>query len=187
VEERVKIVIVGGFGVGKTTFVKAASETASLFTEAVMTEASAGVDDLSAIKTKTTTTVAMDWGRTTLVSQNGDRISLYLFGVPGQERFRFTWDWLVHGALGGVVLLDTRRPEDCFNAVEHLERHELPFVVAINHFPGSPRYPEPEIRESLQLSPSVPVIPVVECDARERVSSTDVLVELVQYLLKLSE
>lgn len=175
----VKIVVVGGFGVGKTTLVAAASDTTALFTDAVMTQASTGLDDVAATPDKTTTTVAMDFGTTLLAAAN---IKLFLFGVPGQERFAFMWNNLVIGALGGIVLLDTRRAADCFHAVAHLERHQVPFLVAVNCFPGAPLYTEEQIRESLNLPADVPV---VCCDARRRPDALKTLTTLVEYLLSL--
>ena len=176
---RLKIVVVGGFGVGKTTLVDSASDTTALFTDAIMTQASTGLDDLAATPDKTTTTVAMDFGTTLLPAAD---IKLYLFGVPGQERFTFMWDRLVIGALGGIVLVDTRRAADCFRAVAHLEQHQVPFLVAVNCFPGAPLYTEDQIRESLNLPADVPVL---YGDARSRSDALKTLTTLTEYLLSL--
>ncbi|MPZ25219.1 MAG: ATP-binding protein [Micromonosporaceae bacterium] len=172
----IKLVIAGGFGVGKTTFVGSVSEIGPLSTEEILTSASIGADDLDGLGDKSTTTVAMDFGRITLEP----RLVLYLFGAPGQERFWFMWDELSAGALGAVVMADTRRLEDSFSAVDYFERHDIGFVVAVNEFDGSYRYEPDEVRGALDLKPH---IPVVLCDARQRRSATGVLVGLVQYLL----
>lgn len=174
-----KIVIVGGFGVGKTTMVGSVSEIRPLTTEEVMTEAGRGVDDGSRVRNKTTTTVAFDFGRISI----GDQIVLYLFGAPGQERFWYVWDQLFSGSLGAVVLVDTRRLADSWYAIDRLEYHGMPFVVAVNQFDEGSRPPMERVRQALQLSDDVPVI---ECDARKRESSKQVLIALVEYLARLS-
>lgn len=163
-----KMVIAGGFGVGKTTFVASVSEIPPLTTEAAMTEVSAGVDDRSLVSTKTTTTVAMDFGRIT-VNQG---IVLYLFGTPGQSRFGFMWDDLVIGALGSLVLVDHRRLDDCYPAIDYFEGRSIPFVVAVNRFAGSDEPSGGELREAMAIPDHVPI---VFCDARDRESAKQTL------------
>ncbi|WP_336205452.1 GTP-binding protein [Nonomuraea sp. LPB2021202275-12-8] len=173
-----KILVAGGFGAGKTTLVGAVSETRPLRTEEVLTDRGIGIDDLSSVEAKRTTTVAMDFGRITL----GDEYVLYLFGTPGQERFWFVWDELAEGSLGAVILADTRRLADCFPSVDYFERRGTPFVVAVNCFEGAATFELDEVRLALQLNPSIPII---MCDARKRDSSREVLITLVKHSAKL--
>ncbi|MET9648206.1 ATP/GTP-binding protein [Streptomyces syringium] len=175
----VKVVIVGGFGVGKTTLVGAVSEIRPLTTEETMTQAGVGVDDLAGIEHKTETTVAMDFGRISI----NEQLVLYLFGTPGQERFWFLWDGLFEGALGAVVLLDTRRLEVSYDVMGLLEERGVPFVVAVNTFPGSPVHAMSELRAAMDLPDSVPMF---TCDARERASCRDALMTLMRYLYTLT-
>lgn len=179
-ETGLKIVVVGGFGVGKTTLVRSVSEIRPLNTEEVMTQAGIGVDETSDVAAKTTTTVAFDFGRISL----NERVVLYLFGAPGQERFWFLWDRLFSGTLGAVVLVDTRRMDDSWYAIDRLEHHRTPFVVAVNRFDDdTSAHSLDEIRQALALPDHVPLI---DCDARVRSSGKDVLITLVDHLYALA-
>ncbi|MEV4098172.1 GTP-binding protein [Streptosporangium saharense] len=173
----IKILVAGGFGAGKTTLVGAVSEIAPLSTEETLTNRGVGIDDLSGVESKRTTTVAMDFGRITI----GDAYRLYLFGTPGQERFWFLWDELALGALGAVVIADTRRLADCFPSLDYFERRQTPFIVAVNCFDGARRYDLEEVRLGLTLHED---IPIVMCDARQRESGKEVLIALVEHAMR---
>ena len=173
----VKIIVAGGFGVGKTTLIGSISEIRPLRTEEVLTDRGVAVDDIAGVEAKTTTTVAMDFGRISF----GASLVLYLFGTPGQERFWFMWDELSFGALGGVVLADTRRLPDCFASIDYCEQRRIRFVGAVNCFEGALRHDPADVRIALDLDPDVPV---VLCDARRRESAKTVLVTLVEHVLE---
>jgi hypothetical protein len=172
-----KVVIAGGFGAGKTTLVSAVSESRPLHTEETLTNQGVGIDDLSGVDKKSTTTVAMDFGRITISSH----YVLYLFGTPGQKRFYFMWDELAYGALGAVVLADTRRLEDAFPSIDYFERLNIPFIVAVNCFDGAHEYDLTEVKMALQLGDDVPVL---LCDARERESCKQVLITVVEHAME---
>ncbi|MGR8011734.1 GTP-binding protein [Streptomyces hypolithicus] len=174
-----KILVAGGFGVGKTTLVGAVSEIRPLRTEERLTEAGRPVDDTDGVESKSTTTVAMDFGRITL----REDLVLYLFGTPGQDRFWFLWDELAQGALGAIVLADTRRLEDCFAGIDYFERRGIPFAVAVNCFDGAERYPVETVRSALDLDDEVPLL---LCDARDREAVKGVLIAVVEHALERS-
>ena len=173
----VKLLIAGGFGVGKTTMVSSISEITPLRTEEVLTELSVGVDDLKGVERKTTTTVALDFGRITL----SPHLVLYLFGTPGQDRFWFMWNELSQGALGAVVLADTRRLDSCFPAIDFFERRNIPFVIGVNRFDGAPEYTEGEVRDALDVDR---VVPILMCDVRRRQSSKELLIALTEHVIE---
>ncbi|MFV2101232.1 GTP-binding protein [Micromonospora sp. LOL_024] len=176
----IKILVAGGFGAGKTTLVGAVSETRPLRTEEVLTESGVGIDNLTGVEAKRTTTVAMDFGRITI----SDDLVLYLFGTPGQDRFWFVWDELALGAIGAVVLADTRRLADCFPSIDYFEERGTPFLVAVNCFDGARQYRLDEVQTALDLDPEVPVL---LCDARQRDSAKEVFITLVEHAMKLRE
>ena len=170
-----KIVIAGGFGVGKTTMVQALSEIPPLVTEEALTTASVGLDDVTAVPGKSTTTVAMDFGRISM-----EDLVLYMFGTPGQDRFWFMWDELARGSVGAVVLVDLRRVDDCFPAIDFFESRALPFVLAVNRFPGADSFPDDEVRDALALGEHTPIVRI---DARSGTSCTTALIKLVEHAL----
>ncbi|MCP2322472.1 signal recognition particle receptor subunit beta [Hamadaea flava] len=177
VPQALKILIAGGFGVGKTTLVSSVSEISPLRTEEVLTSAGEETDDINGVEAKRTTTVAMDFGRITIAPH----LVLYLFGTPGQDRFMFLWDELASGSLGAVVMADTRRLADSFNVIDYFERRGTPFMVAVNCFDGVRTHTSTQVRTALDLEQHVPV---VLCDARERESVKEVLITLLEYILR---
>ena len=176
----VKLLIAGGFGAGKTTMVTSVSEIAPLRTEELLTSLSIGVDDLTGVEQKSTTTVAMDFGRITITPE----LILYLFGTPGQDRFWFMWDELAQGAIGAILLADPRRLDSCFPALDFFERREIPFIVGVNCFEGAARYSPEEVRQALDVDPRIPIL---LCDVRHRESSKELLVALTEYVIALAE
>jgi uncharacterized protein len=172
----VKILVAGGFGVGKTTMVASVSEIPPVSTEVALTQASARLDDIGPVPDKRATTVAMDFGRITI----DERVAVYLFGTPGQRRFWFMWDRLARGALGAVVLVDVRRLADSFAPIDYFERARLPYAVVVNQFDGATRYPPAVLRDALAVGPEVPVL---SCDARQRDGAKQVLIALVEHVL----
>ncbi|MEU5691708.1 ATP/GTP-binding protein [Actinosynnema sp. NPDC020468] len=172
----VKIVIAGGFGTGKTTMVNSVSEIPPLHTEELLTEAGVGVDDVVGLDNKETTTVALDFGRITI----NPEVVLYLFGTPGQNRFWFMWDELAYGAIGAVILVDTRRLDSSFPSIDFFERRGIPFIIAVNCFEGAHLYQADEVRRALDVDAA---IPLVLCDARDRESAKTVLVSLIQHTM----
>ncbi len=176
----VKLLVAGGFGAGKTTMVASVSEIAPLRTEELLTELSVGVDDLTGVERKTTTTVAMDFGRITIAPE----LILYLFGTPGQDRFWFMWDELAQGAIGAILLVDTRRLDTCFPAIDFFERRGIPFIVGVNCFDGSQLYTVDEVRVALDIDDRVPIL---LCDVRHRQSSKELLIALTEHVLSLNQ
>jgi signal recognition particle receptor subunit beta len=176
----VKLLIAGGFGAGKTTMVASVSEIAPLRTEELLTQLSVGVDDTTGVEQKTTTTVAMDFGRITISPE----LILYLFGTPGQDRFWFMWDELAQGAIGAVLLADTRRLDTCFPAIDFFERRGIPFIVGVNCFDGAQLYTVDEVRAALDIDPRIPIL---LCDVRHRQSSKELLIALTEHVLALNE
>jgi len=176
----VKMLVAGGFGAGKTTMVGSVSEIAPLRTEELLTELSVGVDDLSGVESKSTTTVAMDFGRITISPE----LILYLFGTPGQDRFWFMWNELAQGAIGAVVLADTRRLDSCFPSLDFFERRGIPFVIGVNCFDGAQLYDVDEVREALDIDDRIPIL---LCDVRQRQSSKELLITLTEHVIALKE